>query len=700
MKLFPPKKYTQYILHGDVRTDEYAWLRERGHDQVVQYLESENEHTRGHMVRTKQLEDQLFQEMRSRISEDDASVPEQYGEYWYYTRIEKDKQFVLYCRKKYSLEADEEIILDVNTLSDGKAFFQIGSVEVSHDHRYVAYTVDEVGNEQYTLYVKDLEQHTSVYVVADACADVLAFGGDGTVYYVTLDHDTQRPYRIMRRPLQALAIDTLLWEELDDRFHLSVVSSRSGSYVFLYAESGATNEVRYVSSSDPCTMPVIFWERIPGVEYYVDHSGEYFYVRTNEGAADFRIVRVPVAAHEKRHSEIVLKERPGVLIERIDAFCEYLAIIEREQGVRRIRTLHLLSHASCYVQFPEPAYACSFHDNPEFHTSVLRFTYESFTTPDSVYDYHMDTCTMELKKQECVEGEYDASQYITERIHAKSHDGTQIPISLVYRKDKRRLEGNPLILWGYGAYGAVTDADFSSDRLSLLDRGYIYAIAHVRGGGEMGRAWHTNGKFLQKKNTFYDFIACAEHLIRIAYTTKDMMCAVGCSAGGLLVGSVLTMRPDLFRAAVLDVPFVDVLNTMLDQSLTLTAHEYEEWGDPRDEEYYTYIKSYAPYECVKNIEGSYPRLLVMAGYHDIRVPYWEPAKFVARIRDAEKDANGVFLYTNMHTGHGYAPGRYDVLREIAFQYAFIIDALERSSEDYKTQKDAASSLAITESILQ
>lgn len=660
-------------LFNDVRVDNYFWLRDAENTEVIDYLKAENAYTEAVMKPTKELQKKLYQEMRRRIKEADMSVPEKIDDYYYYTKTVKNKQYSIYCRKKGSLKAREEILIDENMLARGHTYFEVGTYRVSPDHRLLAYAVDTSGAEVYTLYIKDLAGD-SLYreTIRDIDNGIQWHNDNRTIYYVTMDQ-AWRPYRLFRHTLRLPGqADTLLYEEPDERFFLYVGKTRSQKYIIMVMGSKTSTENWFLDADDPGAELRILLPRRADIEYSIDHNGDNFYILTNDGAVNFRLTSTPVNDPRWDNLRDIIPGNDSIYLEGMDAFQNHLAVYERHQGLPCLRVIDIASGAWYYADFPEPVFAFWPTRNPEFNTEVLRFSYTSFITPMSVYDFNMKQKTRVLMKQNEVKG-YDPARYATERVFARASDGTRIPIALVYRKDRLQDGSKPALLDGYGAYGGASDPYFSSSRLCLLDRGFLYALAQVRGGGEMGRTWYEQGKLLNKKNTFTDFIACAEHLINERYAARDQLCIEGGSAGGLLIGSVLNMRPDLFRAAIADVPFVDVLNTMLDPTIPLTITEYEEWGNPNVPQYYDYIKSYAPYE---NVEAKdYPNLLVTAGLNDPRVGFWEPAKWTAKLRAAKTDQNLLILKTNMVAGHGGVTGRYEYLKEIAFEYAFLLRVL-------------------------
>lgn len=651
--------------------DEYYWLRDRNNPDTIAYLEAENQYTALVMGPTVDLQEKLYNEILGRIKEDDVSVPVRKDDWFYYTRTERGKAYGISCRKHASLDAHEEILLDANLLAAGQNYFRIGAFSVSPRHNLLAYSIDVAGDEAYTVYVKDLETGGLLPDSIVNTYDALEWANNNATFFYTVLDEAKRPYRVYRHVLGFIT-DELIYEEQDARFWMGLSKSRSGRFIYIGLHSKLTSEVRYVRADPPLSELRVVLPRVQGVEYGLADHGEYFYVRTNHSAKSFRLMRTQIDAPSDTDWEEIIPEREGITIERVDTFESFLVLSERDRGLPGIRVSRVSDPASDfhYIEFPEPAYSAGITGNLEYRTGTLRFAYTSLITPSSVFDYNMTTRERELKKQTEVLGGYDPSLYASERIFAQAADGVAVPVSVVYRKDTALDGTSPMLLYGYGSYGLTMDPGFSSDRLSLLDRGYVYAIAHIRGGGELGKPWHDDGKLLRKKNTFSDFIACAEHLIARRYTSANRLTILGGSAGGLLVGAVLNMRSDLFRAAIAKVPFVDVVNTMLDPTLPLTIAEYEEWGNPEDKQYYDYIRSYSPYD---NVEvKAYPELLITAGLNDPRVSYWEPAKWAARLRTLKTDRNILLLKTNMGTGHFGPSGRYDRLRETAFDYAFLL----------------------------
>jgi oligopeptidase B len=656
------------VIHGETLTDEWSYLRNREHPDTIPYLEAENRYTNEVMAPAAELETKIYEEMVSRIQETDSSVPSRNGAFEYYIRTEQGLQYGIHCRRALAGDRSEQILLDCNAMAHGREYFGLAYYLVSPDGSLMAFAVDGDGSEVYTLRFRDLTGQADLPVEIQ---NVYYSGGwtdNRNFFYTTLD-ETKRPYRLWHHQVGSTEPDRLVYEEPDMRFNISVERSRSGEFLLLTIDSHATSEVRYLPTSDPAGEFRLLKPRVHGVEYYAEHQGGYFWIRSNENAVNFRLLRAPDT--NPAEWEEVIAHRAGVSLEGVEGFRDYLVIVERENGLKQFRIADTRQGFDTHlIEFDEPTYTIFVDDNEEYATSTLRFLYNSLVTPRSIYDYDMSTRTRELKKTYAVLGGYDPAQYASERILATAPDGAKVPVSLVYRRDTPRDGSAPLYLNGYGSYGIVTEPSFSSDRLSLLDRGWIFAIAHIRGSGDLGRPWYEDGKLLRKKNSFTDFIACAERLIEGRYTSNDRLAIAGGSAGGLLMGAVMNLRPDLFHSVVAHVPFVDVINTMLDETLPLTVAEYDEWGNPNEKPYFDYMRSYAPYENVQRAD--YPNVLVTAGLNDPRVSYWEPAKWVAKLRDRKTDSNVIVLRTNMGAGHGGPSGRYSRLKEKAFEYAFLV----------------------------
>ena len=659
--------------HGEERVDEWYWLRDRDDPNVLAYLEAENAYTDAAMAHTAELQERLFEEIRGRIKETDASVPARKGDHWYYARTEEGRAYAIHCRRSGSEEAPEQVMLDENELAEGEEFFAVGDLAVSPDQRLLAYSTDTTGGERFTLRVRDLANGEDL---PDAVPDVyygLAWASDSRTLFYTRPDAAMRPWQLWRHVVGTRAEDDVcVYEEEDERFYVSVRRTRSDAYVVLESESRITTEARILDANVPGGDFRVVEPRREGLEYRVDHRGDRLVLVTNDAAPNFRLADAPAESPGREHWRELVPHREDVRLAGVDVFASHLALYERAEAVRRIRVVDPETGEGPVLEQPEAVYAATPGENLEFETDVLRFFYSSLVTPASTIDYDVRTGERSVRKQEPVLG-YDPALYTSERLWATAADGTRIPLSLVYRRDRPRDPGSPALLYGYGSYEVSVDPVFSSLRLSLLDRGFLFAIAHVRGGGELGRRWYEDGKLHEKPHTFTDFIACAEHLVAEGWTSPPRLAARGASAGGLLMGAVLNMRPDLFGAVVAAVPFVDVVTTMLDGSLPLTVTEWEEWGNPNEPPFYELLKSYSPYD---NVEAKdYPPLLVTAGLNDPRVAYWEPAKWVAKLRAKKTDENPLLLKTQLGAGHAGPSGRYERWREEAFIYAFILDTL-------------------------
>ena len=660
--------------HGSRRVDNYYWLRERENAEVIAYLEAENNYLNAVMAHTREFQEELFQEIKGRIKKDDSSVPYLKNGYYYYSRFVSGGEYALHCRRAGSLEADEQILLDGNKLAEGHDYFALRALAVSSGRDILAFATDTVGRRIYTIRFRNLDTGEFLAEEIPEVTGNLAWANDNkTLFYAKQDPQTLRSYQIWRHALGTdAAQDTLIYQEDDDTFNAYVWKTKSEKYLMIGSFHTLSSELRFLEADDPTAEFRVFLEREAKHEYSVDHFGDDFFVNTNWKAKNFRLMKTPVDKTAKRHWRDVIAHRDDVLLENFEIFRDYLVVAERKGGLVQLRVRPWSGEGEHYLDFGEPAYAAYIGSNPNFDTSVLRYGYSSMTTPNSVYDYDMQTRERELKKQDEVLGEFDSADYVTERLHATARDGVQVPISLVYHKDQFAKNGkSPILLYGYGSYGASIDATFSADRLSLVDRGFVFAIAHIRGSEALGRQWYEDGKLLKKKNTFTDFIDCAEYLIADKYADPDRVFAYGGSAGGLLMGAVANMRPELWRGIVAAVPFVDVITTMLDESIPLTTGEYDEWGNPNEKEYYDYMLSYSPYD---NVEAKhYPNLLVTTGLHDSQVQYWEPAKWVAKLRALRTDDNRLLLHTTMDAGHGGKSGRFRRYRETALVYSFLLD---------------------------
>jgi oligopeptidase B len=664
-----PKTIT---LHGTTLVDDYHWLREKGAAEVTAYLEAENAYTEAGMKGTKALQETLYKEMLGRIKESDEAVPYQDGEYWYYTRTEQGKGYPIFCRRKGSLDAPEEVVLDQNALAEGKKFHALGGLDVSPDGTRLLYLEDLTAFREYTLYVKDLTTGRILESIPKVWNGTAWADDNKTFFYMTAD-EAKRGNAVWRHVIGTpRERDVKVFQEDNVLYNVSVFRSRSDQYIFIPADGFTSSEWRAIPSASPDVAPRVIAARRDGVEYSVEHGGRFFYLVTNDRARNFRILRAADDSGELAWSDWS-PHREDVFVENLDVFRDFAVVMERRAGLRRLRVVELGGGTSHEIAFPEAAYGVFPMNNPEFTASHFRFNYSSLVTPASVYDYDVRTRERTLKKRQEIPSGFDPSRYDVQRRMAPARDGVEIPVSLLLPKGARLDGSNALLLYAYGSYGATMEPTFNSNVLSLVDRGMIYAIAHVRGGQEMGRQWYDDGKMMKKMNTFTDFIDVAEHLVKTGYTKPDRLVANGGSAGGLLMGVVANMRPDLFKAIVADVPFVDVINTMLDRSLPLTAQEWEQWGNPENAEHFNYMRQYSPYDNVRR--QAYPWLLVTTSLNDSQVMYWEPAKWVAKLRALKTDDNPLYFKTNMAGGHGGSSGRYDRLRETAFRYAFMLDAV-------------------------
>ena len=663
-----PKDVT---VHGDARIDNYFWLRDKKNPDVAAYLEAENAYADAVMRGTENLQQALYKEMLGHIKETDLSVPYRRDGYFYYSRTEQGKQYNILCRKRGTLEAPEQIYLDVNKLAEGQKFMSVGAHAVSDDGNLLAYSTDNTGFRQYKLYVRDLRTGADLAEVAEKTGSV-AWAADNKTLFYTVEDAAKRQYRVYRHDLGSTKPDELIYEEKDERFNVHLERSRSRAYIFLGSTSHTTAEWRYVAASEPGSEWKIVSARRQDHDYDIDHHGNEFWIRTNDKGRNFRLVTAPVSDPSERNWKEIVPHRPNVMLAGVDMFKDFYVRIEREDALPHLTITEFGNNQVHRIAFPEPVYSAMPNANAEYDTHAYRYSYQSMVTPNSIFDYDVAKRTSTLLKQTEVPG-YDPTKYKSERQWAVARDGTRIPISVVYRKDFMRDASHPMFLTGYGSYGATIPVTFSSNALALLDRGFGYAVAHIRGGGEMGKPWHDQGRMMNKKNSFTDFIDAAEYLIAQKYTSRDKLVIQGASAGGLLMGAVVNLRPDLFRIVIAKVPFVDVVNTMLDASLPLTVAEYEEWGNPNKRDEYAYIRSYSPYDSLQ--KKAYPTMLVKTSFNDSQVMYHEPAKYVAKLRTLKADNNPLVLKTNMAAGHGGASGRYDYLHEIAFDYAFILSQL-------------------------
>lgn len=659
-------------MHGDTRIDPYYWLKERENPEVIAYLEAENAYAEASLAHTKGLQEQLFKEMKSRIKEDDMNVPYFENGYWYYSRFAKGQDYPIYCRKKGSQDAPEEIMFDVNVYAKGHEYFSLTGVRVSPDNQLALYFVDSVGRRQYTMRAKNLatgeEMALNIYPTNGAAA----WANDNrTLFYGTTDEQTLRADKIWKTKLGETAAPRLVFHEQDETFSTYVYKSTSKRFIFIGSGSTLTSEQRFIDANQPDAAFKIVHPRERGLEYSVEDYGNDFYVVTNLNAQNFQLMKAPIAKSGKANWQTVIEHRADTRLEDVVFFKNFMVLDERKNGLGHLRVRDWQGKVDYYIPFNDPAYTCYTEVNRDYETSVLRYGYSSLTTPSSIYAFDMATQKQDLLKQQEVVGGFNAADYVSERFFVTARDGAQVPVSLVYKKSLRKKEGNPTLLYGYGSYGASMDAYFSTNRLSLLDRGFVFAIAHIRGGEEMGRQWYEDGKLLKKKNTFNDFIDCAEDLLKKGYTAPGEMYAMGGSAGGLLMGAVVNMRPDLWKGVIAAVPFVDVITTMLDESIPLTTGEFDEWGNPKDKEYYDYMLSYSPYDQVS--KQAYPNMLVTTGLHDSQVQYWEPAKWVAKLRTVQQGDGKIYLVTDMKAGHGGKSGRFNALKDDALEFAFLLD---------------------------
>ncbi|HEY3625937.1 MAG TPA: S9 family peptidase [Terracidiphilus sp.] len=699
--LQPPvarKEQKRTTIHGVTLVDDYAWMRDKENPDVTAYLEAENTYAEGVMAAYADLRDELYREMLSHIKQTDVSVPYREGLYWYYSRTEEGLQYGIHCRKRGTFsgpkeDAEEEVILDGNKLAEGHAFFSVGAIDITDDGRWMAYTVDYTGFRQYSLYIKDLETGELLPGTVERVGSVVWAADNFTMFYTVEDQEQKRQYQFYRHMRGTpYAADVLVYQDDDERFNVGAGRTRDGKYIVMESASHTASEAWVVAAAEPESELQLICPRRDEHEYYLDHRNGNWYIRTNDQGRNFRLVTAPVEDPSAENWTERIPHRADVMLEDVDLFSAFYIACEREDGLPRLRVWRFVGNTAVAepmgeIAFPEPAYSAHPHINRIFDSTAFRYAYQSLVSPSSVYEYDLRTEKSTLLKELEIPGGFDRSLYASERVHAQAEDGTAIPVSIVYRRDKfhppnqdlssgtpaRAAGTNPLYVYGYGSYGYSLPMGFNSNRLSLLDRGIVMAYAHIRGGGDLGKPWHDAGKMLVKRNTFTDFVAAVEHLTTNGYGDPARVAAEGGSAGGLLMGAIVNMRPDLFRVILSHVPFVDVMNTMLDASLPLTVPEYEEWGDPNQEQYFKYMLSYSPYDNLK--PGSYPAMLIKTSLHDSQVMYWEPAKYVAKLRTLKTDEHPLLLVTNMKAGHGGASGRYDYLKEIAFDYAFLLKEL-------------------------
>jgi oligopeptidase B len=658
-------------VNGHKMVDNYFWLRDKPNPEVRAYLEAENAYTDAVMKPTEGFQKKLYDEMLGRIKETDVEVPYREGEYFYYVRTEAGKQYGIRCRRKSSMDAPEEVLLDINELAKGQAFMSVAAFAVSPDGNLLAYAYDNTGFRQFTLAVKDLRTGQTLGDHAERVGSVVWANDNKTIFYTQEDAVSKRQYRMYRHTAGMAGEDPVVYEEKDERFEIEAAKTRSQAYIFLTSASHTTSEARYIPASDPTAEFKVLEPRKQGVEYYPDHNADSFYIRVNDTGRNFRLVRAPVDDPGSKNWHEVMAQNPDIMLDDMDLFKNFCVMYERETGLPQIRVIDLRNGKSQRIAFPEPAYAAYSYINRVYDTTEFRYGYQSPITPASVFAYDMEKATSTLLKQKEVPGGYDAKKYQVEQIYAVAADGVKIPISVLHLKGAKLDGTGAMYLYGYGSYGLSIDMSFNSNVFSMVDRGVVAAVAHIRGGGEMGKAWHDAGRMMNKKTTFTDFISCAEDLVKRGYGSKNRLVIEGRSAGGLLMGAVLNLRPDLFKAALVGVPFVDVMNTMLDESLPLTVGEFEEWGNPKEKAAFDYMITYSPYD---NVEAkNYPDMLVKTSFNDSQVMYWEPAKYVAKMRALRTDHNTLILKTNLSpAGHGGASGRYDRLKEASFDYAYIL----------------------------
>lgn len=678
--LVPPKadqRPYQHKIHNDIRVDEYFWLKERANPEVIDYLERENDYYLKSTAHTIDFQEDLFEEMKARIKEDDSSVPYFYNGYWYISRFESGKEYSIYIRKKASLDAEEEVIFDCNEMAEGHQYFRLTGITISPDNTKAAFSIDTISRRLYTTKVKNLI--TGKYLstsIKNTTGGVVWARDNKTLFYTKKDTETLRSQKIFKHNIISNQSE-LVYEEKDDTFSVYVMDSKSEDYIFISSYSSLTTEFQYIKSNEPSDKFKYIQKRQRGLEYSISHFGDYFYIFTNaDDALNYKIMRTPVSSTERSNWVDFVPHRPSVLLEDLDIFRDYMVLTERENGLSRIRIQSWDGSKDAYLPILGETYTLYTSTNLDFNTSKLRYAFNSLTNPSSVLEYDMETGDIITLKEQEVLGTFDKSDYVSKRLWASASDGVKVPISIVRHKDTQLNSETPILQYAYGSYGSTIDPNFSTTRLSLLNRGFAFAIAHVRGGEYMGRNWYEDGKLFNKKNTFSDFISCSKFLIEQGYTSLDHLYAYGGSAGGLLMGVILNDAPEIYNGVISAVPFVDVMTTMLDETIPLTTSEYDEWGNPNDKDYYSYMKSYSPYDNVK--AQDYPNLLVTSGLHDSQVQYWEPAKWVARLRELKTNKKQLYLNTDMEAGHGGASGRFDALKETAKKYSFLLEL-----ENYK-----------------
>lgn len=661
--------------HKETRIDNYFWLNNRENPEVIDYLNQENAYYERMTTHTKDLQNTLYEEMKSRIKEDDSSVPYFYNGYYYITRFETGQDYPIFSRKKESLSANEEILFNCNEMAKGHAYFKLGGLSISPDNKFVSFGVDIVGRRIYTIQIKNLETGEILSDKIENATGGSVWANDNqTIFYTKQDEVTLRADKVFRHKLNTDSKnDVLVFNETDDTFNVSISKEKSRKYIVIGSGSTLTTEYRILNSDNPEGEFEVFQHRVRGLEYSISHYEDSFYILTNKDkATNFKLMKTPENRTAKKYWVDLIPHREDVLLEDIEIFKNYLVVEERSNGLNHIRIMPWNGEPDYYLPFGSETYNAYTTTNIDFDTDILRYSYQSLATPSSVIDFNMKTKTKEiLKEQQVLGGKFDKDNYIEERVWATARDGVKVPVSMVYRKGLEKNGKNPLLLYAYGSYGITMDAYFSSTRLSLLDRGFVYAIAHIRGGEDLGREWYEDGKLLKKKNTFTDFIDCSKFVINEKYTSPEHLYAEGGSAGGLLMGVIANESPELYNGIIAQVPFVDVVTTMLDDSIPLTTGEYDEWGNPNNKKYYDYMLSYSPYDNVK--EQKYPNMYISTGLHDSQVQYWEPAKWVAKLRNLKTDNNFLFLDTNMDAGHGGASGRFEALKDLAKEFSFLLD---------------------------
>ena len=675
----PQAKKIEKILsiHGDDRIDEYYWLNQRGNDDVIRYLNEENDYRDEYMKDYKPLEDKIFQEIKSRIKEDDSSVPYFYNDYFYYSRYEKDKQYPIYCRKKSSLDNEEEILIDANEMSKGYDYFRVGMIEISPDNKTMAYSIDTVSRRIYTIHFMDLEtRKISDKNIPNSSGSITWANDNKTIFYNSKDLETLRSDRVMRYEIGDNGNGDEVYFEKDETFSVFSYKTKSDKYIVIGSSSTLSQEYRILNANNPLGKFKMFQKRVDGLEYSISHFNDKWFIVTNKDeATNFKLMSCPELKTSSNNWVDYINHRDNVLLEGIEVFDDFLVVTERENGLRRVDIRPWSDTENHYINFEEEAYSLYSSDNPQMNTTKFRYSYSSMTTPNSVIEYDMITKEKKVMKEtEVLGGDFNKNNYESKRVWAEARDGKKVPVSLVYKKDMFNEGQNPLLLYGYGSYGNTINASFSSVRLSLLDRGFVYAIAHIRGSQYLGRSWYDDGKMFNKKNTFTDFIDAGKFLINEGYAKENQLFAMGGSAGGLLMGAVANMAPDLFRGIVAGVPFVDVVTTMLDEDIPLTTFEYDEWGNPNNKDSYDYMLSYSPYDQVE--EKDYPAIFITTGYHDSQVQYFEPAKWIARLRDRRTNNEPLLMYCNMEAGHGGASGRFEAYKETAMEYAFFVSLID------------------------